>query len=256
MTQPNRVLMETIPDQDGLVLLTLNRPEKKNALDKEMVDALHEMLSTLEKRDDLSCLILHGAGDSFVAGADIAQLRDRKATDALEGVNQKIFRRIAEFPAPTIAAVQGWALGGGCELAIACDLRVCTDDAKFGQPEVGLGIIPAAGGTHRLSKLVGLGNARELIFTGKIIDADEAHRIGLVNQVTTPEELLEKAISLGKKIARNATGAVRLAKVAVNQSADLDEPGRDALECQSQAICFESQEKHDRMTAFLEKRRK
>ncbi len=254
--QEARVIVETHPEQEGLVILTLNRPDKKNALDREMVDALHASLDSLEGDESVRCLIIRGAGDSFVAGADIAQLRERKAADAHEGVNQKIFRRIAEFPAPTIAAIQGWALGGGCELAIACDLRISTVDARFGQPEVGLGIIPAAGATHRLAPLVGIGNARELIFSGRIIDAEEALKMGLINRICDDGELLGCAFKLGGKIARNAAGAVRLAKTVVNSAADLDADARDQAECNAQAICFESREKYDRMTAFLEKRKK
>ncbi|MDE0960962.1 MAG: enoyl-CoA hydratase-related protein [Planctomycetota bacterium] len=256
MNEEPRVLIETDVEIDGLVILTLNRPQKKNALDQQMVDALHQAMETLESDPTIRCLIVRGAGDAFVAGADIAQLRERRAADAHEGVNQKIFRRIAEFPAPTIAAVHGWALGGGCELAIACDLRVCSEDARFGQPEVALGIIPAAGGTHRLARLIGLGHARELIFTGRIIDAEEALRLGLVNRVASPELWLQEAKKLARKICKNASGAVRLAKSAVNQAADLDETQRDQLECRYQAICFESPEKMERMTAFLEKPKK
>lgn len=256
MNESPRVLIDPDDEIDGLVVLTLNRPEKKNALDRQMVDALHQALEPLESDSSVRCLIFRGAGDSFVAGADIAQLRERRAADAHEGVNQKIFRRIAEFPAPTIAAIQGWTLGGGCELAISCDLRVCSEDARFGQPEVALGIIPAAGGTHRLARLIGLGHARELIFTGRIIDAEEALRLGLVNRVAAPQQWFHEAQKLARKICKNAPGAVRLAKSAVNQAADLDEEGRDQLECDSQAICFESAEKMERMTAFLEKKRK
>jgi enoyl-CoA hydratase len=251
-----RVLIDTDEEIDGLVILTLNRPQKKNALDQQMVDGLHQAMEPLESDSSVRCLIFRGAGDSFVAGADIAQLRERRAADALEGVNQQIFRRIAEFPAPTIAAVQGWALGGGCELAIACDLRVCSEDARFGQPEVGLGIIPAAGGTHRLARLVGLGHARELIFSGRIIDAEEAQRMGLVNRVAPQDQWFEEARKLARKICKNGAGAVRLAKSAVNQAADLDEAERDQLESRYQAICFESAEKMERMTAFLEKKKR
>ena len=256
MNEPPRVLIDTDEEIDGLVILTLNRPHKKNALDQQMVDALHQALEPLETDPSVNCLIFRGAGDDFVAGADIAQLRERRAADAHEGVNQQIFRRIAEFPAPTIAAVQGWALGGGCELAIACDLRVCSENARFGQPEVGLGIIPAAGGTHRLARLVGLGHARELIFTGQIIDAEQAQRWGLVNRVAPQDQWFEEARKLARKICKNAAGAVRLAKSAVNQAADLNEDERDQLECRYQAICFDSTEKMERMTAFLEKKKK
>ena len=198
-----------------------------------------------------------GAGDkAFVAGADIGQLRERKAPEAFRRINQAAFRHVEEFPAPTIAAIRGWALGGGCELALACDLRIATESARFGQPEVGLGIIPGAGGTHRLERLVGLGKARELIFTGAIIDAAEALRIGLVNRVVPDSELLTATDELAKQIAKNSPGAVRLAKVAINVASECGDRGRDLIEVLSQAICFESQDKYDRMTAFLERKKK
>ena len=172
-----RVLSERRGDA---VLVTLNAPERRNAIDQEMVDGLHAVLDDLQHDDSVAAIVITGAGDkAFAAGADIAQLRDRTSADAMKAINSGVFNRIEEFPAPVIAAVKGYALGGGCELAIACDLRVIGESAKMGQPEVKLGIIPAAGGTYRLPRLIGLGRARELIYTGRMIDADEALRIGL-----------------------------------------------------------------------------
>ncbi len=254
MNESPRVLVE----RDGAVArLILNRPEARNALDLPMVNALRAALDELAEDGDLAAVVLTGAGDkAFVAGADIAQLRDRKAPEAFRRINQAVFRHVEEFPAPTIAAVRGWALGGGCELAMACDLRVAAESARFGQPEVGLGIIPGAGGTHRLERLVGLGKARELIFTGAIIDAAEARQIGLVNEVVADDRLLEAATDLAQRIAKNSTTAVRLAKLTINVSSESGERGRDIVEMLSQAICFESQDKHDRMTAFLERKKK
>jgi enoyl-CoA hydratase len=250
-----RILVE----RDGSIeTLTLNRPDAMNALDREMVGALHAELDRLEVDRELTAVILTGSGEkAFVAGADIAELRARRAPEAFDRVNQHLVRRVAELPMPTIAAVRGFALGGGCELALSCDLRVASPSARFGQPEVGLGIIPGAGATHRLARLVGLGRARELIFTGAIIDAAEAHRIGLVNHLSEDEEsLLDGARELAGRIARNATGAVRLAKVAVNHALDPGERGRDLLEVLAQALCFESEEKEERMTRFLERKKK
>ncbi|MHC4937010.1 MAG: enoyl-CoA hydratase/isomerase family protein [Planctomycetota bacterium] len=250
-----RILVE----RDGSIeTLTLNRPDAMNALDREMVGALHAELDRLEVDRELTAVILTGSGEkAFVAGADIAELRARRAPEAFDRVNQHLFRRVAELPMPTIAAVRGFALGGGCELALSCDLRVASPSARFGQPEVGLGIIPGAGATHRLARLVGLGRARELIFTGAIIDAAEAHRIGLVNHLSEDEaSLLDGARELAGRIARNATGAVRLAKVAVNHALDPGERGRDLLEVLAQALCFESEEKEERMTRFLERKKK
>jgi enoyl-CoA hydratase len=199
-------------------------------------------------------LVVTGAGDkAFAAGADIAQLRDRSSRDALKAINSGIFNRIEEFAAPVIAAVRGFALGGGCELAIACDLRVVGESAKLGQPEVKLGIIPAAGGTYRLPRLVGLGRARELIYTGRIVDADEALRIGLANLVVPDAEVVDRALALADEIAANGRLAVRGAKRALNA---LSRPGHEnavAFESSVQAGLFDSDDKRARMTAFLDK---
>jgi enoyl-CoA hydratase len=242
----------------GVEVLTLDRPEALNALDAAMVDALHRELDRLERDRELGCLVITGAGEkAFVAGADVAELRARRAAQAFDRVNQRLFRRVAELPMPTIAAVRGHALGGGCELALACDLRIAAPSARFGQPEVGLGIIPGAGATHRLARLVGLGRARDLIFTGEIIDAAEAHRIGLVERLAAAEaELLPSALAWAERIAKNSSGAVRLAKLAVNHAHDPGEPGRDLFEILAQALCFDSPDKDDRMDRFLARKKK
>ena len=253
MNEEPRVLTSR---EGNVVTMTLNRPEARNALDQEMIDALHDALGALEPDSEIGALIVTGAGDkAFVAGADIGQLRERKSPEAFRRINQALFRRLEEFPAPTIAAVRGWALGGGCELAMACDLRVAGESAKFGQPEVGLGIIPGAGGTHRLQRLVGVGKARELIFTGDIIDAAEAEKIGLVNRVVPDAEVAAAAGELAGRIAKNSPGAVRLAKVVVNTAPDVGDRARDMLEVISQAICFDSDDKYARMTKFLERKK-
>ncbi|MEE8143521.1 MAG: enoyl-CoA hydratase-related protein [Planctomycetota bacterium] len=243
---------------DGAIAtLTINRPEAHNALNLQVVEAMEQALQELAGDAELAALIITGAGNkAFVAGADISQLRDRGAAEAFRRINQGLFRRVEEFPAPTLAAVGGWALGGGCELAMACDLRVAAETARFGQPEVGLGIIPAAGGTHRLERLVGVGKARELIFTGVLIDAVEAHRIGLVNRVVPPERLMPSTMELAGRIAENAVGAVRLAKLTINTASEVGARAQDRMEVLAQAICFESDEKYQRMTKFLEKKKK
>ncbi|MEM7263338.1 MAG: enoyl-CoA hydratase-related protein [Planctomycetota bacterium] len=259
MSEAPRVLIEREEAGRGgaIARVVLNRPEARNALDLPMVEALTSALNELSQESDLAVLILTGAGDqAFVAGADIAQLRDRKAPEAFRRINQALFRRVEEFPAPTIASVRGWALGGGCELAMACDLRVAGKSGRFGQPEVGLGIIPGAGGTHRLQRLVGVGKARELIFTGSIIEAEEAARIGLINEVVDDDALEGATLDLAKKIAKNSIGAVRLAKIAMDVAPETGERGHDVIEMLSQAICFESSDKYDRMTAFLERKKK
>jgi len=198
-----------------------------------------------------------GAGDkAFAAGADIAQLRERTGTDALAAINSTIFNRIEECPVPVIAAIVGFALGGGCELAIACDIRVCGESAKLGQPEVRLGIIPAAGGTYRLPRLVGLGIARELVYTGRMVDAAEALRIGLANAVVPDAEVVARAMAIANEIAQNGRLAVRGAKQALNS---ISRPGQDhaiATESRIQAKLFDSEDKRKRMDAFLNKQKK
>lgn len=240
----------------SVAILTLNRPEKRNAIDLAMVQALHGILAELARDADLACLILTGAGKAFAAGADIGELRARNRFDALAGINSRLFQAVEQFPTPVIAAIQGWALGGGCELALACDLRIAGESARFGQPEVTLGILPGAGATQRLPRLVGLGMARELIFTGRIIDAAEALRIGLVNRVVHDDGLLDAAQELASQIAANGPLALRLAKLALNASHRTGSDVGFLIESLGQASCFESDDKYQRMTAFLEKQQR
>ncbi|MCK5942786.1 MAG: enoyl-CoA hydratase/isomerase family protein [Planctomycetes bacterium] len=247
----SRVLSERRGDA---VLVTLNAPERRNAIDQEMVDGLHAVLDELAHDETVSALVITGAGDkAFAAGADIAQLRDRTSADAMKAINSGIFNRIEEFPAPVIAAIKGYALGGGCELAIACDLRVIGESAKFGQPEVKLGIIPAAGGTYRLPRLIGLGRARELVYTGRMVDAEEALRIGLANKVVPDADVVAAALQLADEIGENGRLAVRGAKRSLNA---LSRPGHEnavVFESTTQAVLFDSDDKRARMTAFLDK---
>ena len=240
----------------GVASVVLNRPEVRNAIDKPMIDDLHRALDELAAREDVAALVLSGAGGkAFAAGADIAQLRERRSAEALQAINARLFLRVEEFPVPTIAAVTGYALGGGCELAMACDLRVAGRSAKFGQPEVGLGIIPAAGGTQRLPRLVGLGRAKELIYTGRIVDAAEAERIGLVNVVVDDDQVLARAAALAADIAKQGRSAVRLAKVALNASSRTGQDAGFLVEQVAQALLYDSDDKRARMTAFLEKKK-
>ncbi|MBI4577547.1 MAG: enoyl-CoA hydratase/isomerase family protein [Planctomycetes bacterium] len=240
---------------EGIALVTLDRPEVRNAISAEVVSELHAALDDLGSREDLRAVILTGAGGkAFAAGADIAELVLRRRDDAFRAINAGLFRRVESFPRPTIAAVRGWALGAGCELALACDLRVCGESARFGQPEVGLGIIPGAGGCYRLPRLVGVGIAKELIYTGRIIDAAEALRIGLVNRVVADGELEETARALAAEIARNDPLAVRLAKSVMDAAFTGAEPY--GLELAAQASCFESPAKEERMRSFLARRKK
>lgn len=255
MTEDNdkRTLLEV---QDRVAVITLNAPERRNAIDLEMVQSLHADLHSLLEDDELAAVVITGAGDkAFAAGADIAQLKEREAIDALASINSSLFKRLEDFPVPVIAAVRGWCLGGGCELAIACDLRVAGESAKLGQPEVSLGIIPAAGATYRLPRLVGLGRARELIYTGRILSAAEAERIGLVNRVVPDDEVLDAAVGLASEIAHNGPLAIRLAKASMNALARPNEQMAMAMESALQAVLFDSEDKHRRMQAFLDRKR-
>jgi NADPH:quinone reductase-like Zn-dependent oxidoreductase/enoyl-CoA hydratase/carnithine racemase len=250
--------METIlvEVEDRIATLSLDRPEKKNALSLAMVREIHAAMDELAARDDVGVLILASTDPKcFTAGADVKELKDRKKADALLGINQNAARRFEEFPYPTIAAVRGHALGIGTELAIACDLRVAGESARFGQPEVGLGITPAAGGMQRLLRLVGVAKAKELIFTGDIVDAPTALELGLVNRVVPDDEVLGAARELAGRILANGTLAVRLAKAAVNAAARGAGEHMNLIESLAQAILFDDEEKLARMRAFLDRKK-
>ncbi|MFQ5876419.1 MAG: enoyl-CoA hydratase/isomerase family protein [Acidobacteriota bacterium] len=238
----------------GVALLTIERREVRNAIDAATVEEMHRALDALASDGSTRVLILTGAGGrAFASGADIRELKRRRAPDALRGINSSLFRKVERFPAPTIAAVVGYALGGGCELALACDLRVAGESARFGQPEVGLGIIPAAGATLRLPRIVGMGRAREMILTGRIVDAREALSIGLVNRVVPDHRVLDEARCLAATLASRSPLALRIAKAALLASACGPEAGALA-EGLGQAILFESADRDEGMTAFLERR--
>lgn len=253
MSSYKTILLEV---SDRIATLTVNRPEVRNALSKETVEEMHAALRALAARDDVGVLILTGAGEkAFVAGADIREIRERGKREALEAINQELFMAVENFPFPVIAAVGGYALGGGFELALACDLRVAAEEACFGFPETGLGIIPAAGGTQRLPRHIGWGKAKELVLTGEIIDAREAERLGLVSKVVPRAELMAAARALAERILSRGPLAVRLAKLALNVAA---RAGLDAglqVERLAQTVLFESKDKLEGTTAFLEKRK-
>lgn len=239
-------------------LLTINRPEKLNAISNELISELKKLLDEIENDEELRALIITGAGDkAFVAGADIKELVDRDARlgRRVSQERQEVFSRIENLPVPVIAAVNGYALGGGLELALACSIRICSEKAQFGAPEVKLGIIPGDGGTQRLPRLVGLGRAMEMILTGDFIDAQEAYRIGLVNKVLPQEELMDKAMELAKKIASRPPLAVRFAKEAVNRSQEGDAASGFALESYLHALSCTTEDKKEGVSAFLEKRK-
>ncbi len=240
---------------DRIATLTINRPEVRNALDRATVGELTAALADLGPRSDVGAVIITGAGDQvFVAGADIRQMRDRRRDDGLLAINSSVFAAVERFPKPTIAAINGHAMGGGCELAIACDMRVASDHAKFGQPEVGLGIIPAAGATQRLPRLIGLGRAQQMVLTGDPIDAKTALDWGLVTAVVPAAGLMAAARALASRVLARGPLAIRLAKLALNASSRVDLDSGLLIETLAQAICFESEDKQEGTTAFLEKR--
>lgn len=241
-------------DEAGIATLLLSRPEVRNAIDRRMVAEVEGALAQLAADPAVRVLILAGDGGTFAGGADIRQLRERTSVDAMQAINGRMFQQVEDFPHPVIAAVEGWALGGGCELALACDIRIAGEGARFGFPEVSLGIFPAAGGTWRLPRLVGLGRAKELVYTGRILDAREALAIGLVEEVVPTGEATTRARQLAETIARNGAMAVRVAKAAFNAVARGSAP--EPIEKLGQAILFDSREKYERMTAFLERKQR
>lgn len=239
---------------DGIGHLELNRPEVRNAINRELIDALHTTLDAWAERDDLRAVVLSGAGGkAFAGGADIAELKERTHREAFFGINQRLFQKLEDFPRPVIAAIDGYALGGGLELALSCDLRVASKTAKVGMPEVSLGIFPGAGGTWRLPRVVGFGHAKELIFTGRILDAEEAFSYGLFERLVDSDALsIAKDIAL--QIAKNSPLAVQVAKVTLNALSR--QQHAEPVERLAQALLFDSAEKRERMTAFLEKKKK
>ncbi|MBN9212741.1 MAG: enoyl-CoA hydratase/isomerase family protein, partial [Microbacterium sp.] len=231
------------------VVVTLDRPDVRNAIDQDMIDALHAVCADLERRPRV--LILTGAGGVFAAGADIRQLRERSGDDARRGINATAFDRIRHLPMPVIAVVDGWALGGGAELAYAADIRIATPRARFGNPEPGLGIIAAAGAAWRLPEIVGHARASELLLTGRLIDAAEAQAWGLVSSVHEPDEVMTAAHALVDRIVRSSARAVQLTKRALLA----ERAAHPALDGELQAELFDSRDKRERMTAFLDGRR-
>lgn len=238
-----------VDERDDRMVVTLNRRDKLNAIDQSMVDELHAVCASLERQPRL--LLLTGGTDGiFAAGADIAQLRDRTSGDALRAINSGLFDRIRRLPLPSVAAVDGPALGGGAELSYACDIRICTDRSFFGQPEARLGILAGAGATYRLPQLVGESLAKELLFTGRRMSAGEALATRLVSHVVPPENLLVKGHQLIDDMAKASSRALQLTKLAVNAP----ESAHPHVELAAQALLFDDPEKHRRMTRFLDRR--
>ncbi|MEE9273694.1 MAG: enoyl-CoA hydratase-related protein [bacterium] len=242
--------------EDRIATITINRPEVRNALDGKTWGEMSEALDALEADAEVGAIIITGAGEkSFAAGADIRQLNTRTLLDGLNAPTQKSLIRLEAIEKPVIAAINGFALGGGCELAMACDIRIASERAKLGQPEVNLGIIPGAGGTQRLASLVGLGKAKELILTGDIIDAREAERIGLVNKVVPHEDLIEAAREMARKILSKGPLAIRLAKVALNARVKWGPEAGMIIERLAQACLMTTEDMVEGTGAFLEKRK-
>ena len=233
---------------DDRMVVTLDRPESRNAITRAMVGELHEVCAELEREPRI--LILAGTPTVFASGADIAELRERRAADALDGINSRVFDRIARLPMPVIAAIDGWTLGGGAELAYAADIRIAGEGLKIGNPETGLGIMAAAGATWRLPAIVGPTLAADLLLTGRTLDALEALAAGLVSRVVPSTELLAAAHELADRIARNDPLATRLTKAALAAPPD----AHPAIDDESQAVLFESPEKERRMAEFLARR--
>lgn len=245
--RPSPLRIDETPDR---VVATIDRPAARNAIDRETVDALHVLCARLEVAP--RTLILTGTDGVFASGADIAELRGRTAADARAGINTRVFDRIAALPMPVIAVIDGWALGGGAELAYAADLRLGTPRMRIGNPETGLGIIAAAGASWRLPALIGDARAAELLLTGRILDADEALAWGLVSALHEPDELLPAAHRLADRIAANDALASRYAKRALRAPAS----AHPAIDLELQAELFDRPEKRERMTAFLERKRR
>lgn len=245
-------------EADGQIgIITINRPKALNALNSTVLEELDQTLNAVDL-ENIRCLILTGAGEkSFVAGADIGEMSTltKAEGEAFGKKGNDVFRKLETFPIPVIAAVNGFALGGGCEISMSCDIRICSENAVFGQPEVGLGITPGFGGTQRLARLVGSGKAKEMIYGARNIKADEAYRIGLVNNVYPIEELMPAAKKLASTIARNAPIAVRNCKRAINEGLQVDMDQAIIIEEKLFGDCFESRDQREGMTAFLEKRK-
>lgn len=240
--------------QGHVSIITINRPKALNALATEVLKDLEEVVNTVEADKDTYVAVITGAGEkSFVAGADIVEMKDKTVEEANEysAYGNKIFRAIEQLHCPVIAAVNGFALGGGCELSLSCDIRIASENAIFGQPEVGLGITPGFGGTQRLARTVGVGYAKEMIYTARNIKADKALAIGLVNAVVPQEELMATVLKMANGIAKNAPIAVAQSKKAINNGLQMDIDGGIAEEVTDFAECFNTEDQKYGMECFV-----
>ncbi len=241
---------------DQIATITVDRPERRNAIDRKTIGEVYRALDAIAADESAGVMIFTGGGEKvFVAGADVNDLLKKDLYDGLDGELNRLYDAIERHPRPSIAAVNGFALGGGCELALACDIRVASDNARFGLPELGLGITPGAGGTQRLARIVGYGKAKEIILTGAILDAAEAERIGLVSAVVPRSRLLESAQNYAEKILTRAPLALQLAKFNIDLTTRIPKDAAMTMELMAQGILFETADKKEGMTAFLEKRK-
>ncbi len=240
---------------DGIALVKFNRPKALNALNSETLIELDALVDTLEKAQDVKVVVFTGEGKGFIAGADIREMAQLTAEQGRQfgALGQSVFRKVELMSKPTIAAINGFALGGGCEFSMSCDIRIAGEKAKFGQPEVTLGITPGFSGTVRLPKLVGLGKAKELIYTGRMVGAVEAEQIGLVNKVVEMDALIDEAMNMAKMIAANAPLAVSYSKASINKAYEMDTDIGNTIEETYFGLCFATEDQKTGMEAFLNK---
>jgi len=243
--------------KDSVATIVISRPEVLNALDKETILELQKAVEDVRDDENVKVVVITGVGRAFIAGADVAWMRDRSPLEMREFLQlvQSVFNGIENLEKPVIAAINGYALGGGCELAMACDIRIASEDARFGQLEINLGIMPGGGGTQRLPRLVGVGRAKELILTGDMIDAKEAERVGLVNKVVLPDKLESATKELASKLAMKGQVAIKFIKDAINKGLKTNIKMGMAYEAELCSMLFTTEDQKEGMTAFLEKRK-
>ena len=241
---------------DGIATVTLNRPDSLNALNSTVYNELYDVFESIENDDDVRVVVLTGSGEkAFAAGSDVVEMQNMNTLEIQKFVDtiRKASDRIYTLTKPTVAAIHGYALGGGCELSMCCDLRICSEKARFGQPEINLGLIPGACGTQRLPRLIGVAKAKEMIFLGDMIKADEAYRLGLVNKVVPPESLMDEAMDIAKKLAGKSGPILAMAKMAINTGIDTDITSGLNTEARCLALCFATEDQKAGMKAFVEK---
>jgi enoyl-CoA hydratase len=244
--------------KDGIGVVTLNRPEALNALNSTVYTELYDVFEAIENDEEVRAVVLRGSGEkAFAAGSDVAEMASMNTLEIQKfmATIRKASDRIYSLTKPTIAAISGYALGGGCELAMCCDLRICSEKARFGQPEINLGLIPGAGGTQRLPRLIGVAKAKEMIFLGDMIDAATALNLGLVNKVVPPEKLMEEAMVWATKLVSKSGPVLAMAKLAINTGIDTDINSGLNVETKCDALCFATEDQKEGMKAFLEKKK-